>query len=76
MYFCNVRNIDKNVLCHHYEFNQELNDWDTQIVINMEYMFHNCTIFNQPLNEWNVSKVRNMVGLFSGCSEFNQNINS
>lgn len=48
---------------------------DTSEVINMSYMFANCTNININVGKnWDVSKVVNMGSMFSGCRKLNKNI--
>lgn len=57
-----------------YEFNQDLNAWNTANITNMKGVFWHATKFNQPLS-WDTSKVTNMEAMFSNTSEFNQPLN-
>ena len=36
------------------KFNQEIGDWNVDIVTNMSYMFHYADIFNKDIGNWNV----------------------
>lgn len=53
--------------------NQDINNWDTSNVVNMEGMFR-LAYFDQPLNNWDTSNVTNMSEMF-GYSSFNQDLN-
>ena len=57
-------------------FNQSLNNWDTSLIITMQFTFNEAKKFNQPLNNWNTSSVTNMQSLFNGAKAFNQDISS
>jgi surface protein len=56
-------------------FNSDINNWDTQNVTNMSYMFYN-TPFNQPIGSWNTQSVTNMSYMFAYNTSFNQPIGS
>ena len=50
-----------------------INDWVVNNVVNMSYMFTNCTHFNQPLNNWRFSaNLQTLQSMFFNCSLFNQ----
>ena len=60
-------------------FNEDLSDWDTSKVLNMEEMFMGAVLFNgdsQPLAangvKWDVSKVTTMKNMFNGAAAFDQ----
>lgn len=50
--------------------------WDTSSVIDMRYMFYNCSSFDQNIGSWDTSSVIDMQYMFYKCSSFNQNIGS
>jgi surface protein len=54
-------------------FNQNLNNWDTRNITNMEGMFSYAISFNQPIT-WNTDKVTNMELMFYTTTSFNQPI--
>lgn len=63
-------------------FNNDLSGWDTEHVVNMDFMFSYAHSFNNgevtnyslnPMN-WNVSSVTTMKHMFDGASSFNQDI--
>ena len=56
-------------------FNQDINDWDTSQVLNMNSMFYE-TPFNKPLPSWDVSQVTNMYAMFAYDSLFDQDLSS
>lgn len=45
-------------------FNQDLSNWDTSNVVNMQGLFSSQTQFNQDLGNWDVSKVTNFSYMF------------
>lgn len=55
-----------------YEFNQNIDSWDTSEVTYMDGMFDRATCFNQPLNSWKTGKVKFMRRMFQGASSFDQ----
>jgi len=44
-------------------------------VLDLSYMFFECSDFNQPLNTWTVNNVLDMNHMFDECWEFNQPLN-
>ncbi len=57
-----------------WEFNQDILNWDTSNVTNMEWMFLFNLNFNQPLTYWNVSNVTNMYMMFLWAEHFNWDV--
>ena len=61
-----------------YKFNQDISDWDTSNVSNMNSMFLNAHVFDQNIvtdaNKWNVSKVIDMSSMFKNAVDFNRDI--
>jgi surface protein len=55
-------------------FNDDISNWDTSNVMNMERMFRNCFAFNQNIGNWNTEKVEKMGDMFNWASAFNQPI--
>ena len=59
-------------------FNQDITNWDTSSVSNMERMFSRATSFNQNIktdgDSWNTSAVTNMKGTFEYASAFDADI--
>ena len=49
---------------------------DLSNVIDMGYMFNNCSSLNQSIDHWNVSNVENMIYMFTNCVTFNKSLNS
>jgi len=59
-----------------FNFNSNINSWNTTNLIKTDNMFYRCTSFNQPLNLWNTSNVIDMNYMFFRCNSFNQPLNS
>ena len=57
-------------------FNDNIRNWNTSGVINMNSMFAYATSFNQPLKSWNTSGVTAMNAMFMSASNFNQPLKS
>ena len=70
-------------------FNQDISNWDTSRVEDMNWMFTNAESFNQPINThtitrcdgsrykaWDVSNVTNMVWMFKSAKAFDQDISN
>ncbi len=55
-------------------FNENISNWNTSNVKNMEGLFMNLRYFNQPLNNWDVSNVENMSNMFAGSMFFDQSL--
>jgi LPXTG-motif cell wall-anchored protein len=49
------------------QFNQDLDDWNTNKVTNMAWMFQGATSFNQDLSSWDVSSLVGAANMFSGA---------
>jgi len=54
-------------------FNQDLSNWNTSNVTQMNGMFENATSFDRSLGNWDVSKVEDMVTMFEGSGLSTQN---
>ena len=57
-------------------YNQPMDNWNTNKVINFSFMFNDCKSFNQPLNDWDVSNALEMKGMFAGAVNFCQSLNN
>jgi surface protein len=57
-----------------YSFNQDLNNWNVNNVVDMFFMFEGASSFNGDIGSWNTSKVTSMLKMFYGASAFNQDI--
>jgi surface protein len=55
-------------------FNDDISNWDTSNVTNMQYMFRGCIAFNQNIGNWNTEKVTDMRDMFNWAKVFNQPI--
>ena len=55
-------------------FNQNIADWDTSSVIDMNGMFIHASAFNQDIGSWDTGRVTDMKWMFYYASAFNQNI--
>jgi surface protein len=55
-------------------FDQPLNDWFTNEVLDMKAMFSGASSFNRPLNNWDTSQVVDMTSMFQNAVKFDQNI--
>ncbi len=51
-----------------------INQWNTQNILDMAYMFAYTESFNQPIGDWNTQNVINMEGMFREAKSFNQPI--
>ena len=55
-------------------FNDDIGNWNTSNVTNMESMFRDAAVFNQDIGNWDVSNVTNMTRMFRGAPNFNQDL--
>jgi surface protein len=53
-------------------FNQDISNWDTSNVTDMQGMFKSC-VFNQDLSSWCVSKITTQPTNFGFSCPFSQN---
>jgi hypothetical protein len=51
------------------EFNQPLQSWKVDNVVDMTGMFRDARTFDQPLSDWKV-KTKKRSGMFDGASNF------
>ncbi len=51
-------------------FNQDISQWVTSAVTNMEKMFENAVAFDHEIRGWDVSKVTNFTDMFKGATAF------
>lgn len=65
------------------KFNQDIGNWDTSKITNMNTMFGNSeygstktSLFNQDISRWDTSSVTNMAYMFRNASQFNQDISA
>ena len=52
----------------------EINTWDTSLITDMSYLFHNKPTFNGDISDWDVSSVTNMSYMFADAESFNVDI--
>jgi surface protein len=55
-------------------FNQDIGNWNTAEVTNMNGMFFIASAFDQDIGNWNTEKVTDMYYMFFEASAFNQDI--
>lgn len=49
--------------------------WDTSDIVDMSYMFEECTFLNQNVGKnWNTSRVKTMQGMFNKCTFLDKNV--
>ena len=56
-------------------FNQNLTNWQTSSLENVERMFKNTQSFNSDVNNFQLSKVTKLNSMFQGAASFNKPIN-
>ena len=49
-------------------FNDDISNWDTSNVTDMNHMFYRAQKFNQDISDWDTSRVINMSYMFSKCT--------
>ena len=57
-----------------YMLNQDIGNWNTSKVTNMNSIFYVAQAFKQDISNWDTSKVTNMANMFRGAATFNQDI--
>ncbi|QVK06981.1 BspA family leucine-rich repeat surface protein [Mycoplasma mycoides] len=57
-------------------FNQDISNWNTSNVINMNGMFFGAKNFDEPISNWDVSNVTDMSFMFFRATSFNQDISN
>ena len=60
-----------NGLFKNMDFNEPIDQWNTENVTDMRYMFSNATLFNQPL-PWDTGNVVYMGNMFENARDFDQ----
>ena len=58
------------------DFNQDISQWDTSWVTNMDSMFKDASSFNKPIGNWDVSDVLSFSEMFKNAVNFNQDISN
>ena len=56
------------------KFNNDISQWNTSNVTNMNDMFYKCSLFNQDITEWETNNVTTMDSMFESCLNFNYDI--
>ena len=56
------------------KFNEDVGNWNTSNVTNMNCMFYDANNFNQDIGEWDTSNVTNMRCMFHTAINFNEDI--
>jgi surface protein len=57
-------------------FNQDLSNWDTSYITNMDSMFENASSFDQDIGGWDISNVTSMVDMLDSSGLSVDNFNS
>jgi surface protein len=57
-------------------FNQDIGNWNTASVTDMQYMFFQASVFDQDIGNWNTAAVTDMRFMFNKASSFSYNMPS
>jgi surface protein len=58
------------------QYNQPMNEWKTDSLIDTPVMFRGCSMFNQDLSSWNISNVNNMLNMLDNSALSVENYNN
>ena len=54
----------------------DINEWNTENITDMSYLFCEATLFNDNISNWNTLNVINMNYMFCNARTFNQDLNN
>jgi len=54
----------------------DINEWNTENISDMSYLFYDAYTFNNNLSKWNTSNVIDMSYMFYRAKKFNQDLNN
>lgn len=76
-----INNIIRKAIKHYFKDKEEairlygpIEDWDTENVTDMSFLFADRGNFNVDIGNWNTSNVTTMYNMFKGAYRFNQDI--